>query len=994
LFKLEQYSKSKSTYQELLEIIVESNVGNTDIGKRLKSVLIDPEVETLMNLSVVSYFLGELDQEKIFYQKAVEVSEKFHPYSREKYNICVECRITAIYGYVRGNHEKEIFYWNIARNKAHKRGDYDHEAAVLNTMGNIYMSVGPFSKAALSYKDMINLFKQRKTSSSDPSVLMKLGKAYYFEASYSDALSLYQASMSLTKDNSEKFEILIGTGDLYQRIGQFDKAIEIYLQADKINKIRQGDAKSNIDNGTSNKFSQHIKTEAGMSSINTPLVLQRLGLLYQALADSETAIRFYNRSLVKVEDNQAIWAGSWAGSLYGMEDDYPVLQEAATLDYLGLAYQSLGQLEEGIKLHRKALQLFHKLQLPASKARVLGHLGNAYSSQGDLNRANYYHQQAVSIQQRIGDREGEAKTVADFANIFAKQNQPELAIALYKKSVSIYEDIRKGLTPLPQDQQQSYADTVAKTYRELADLLLKNNRILEARQIIELLKLQELEDYSRNTRGKVSALSFLRAEEALLKSFDQQVNQSTSIIQLIQEYEKQRDQPASTRGSSDQELATLEDLKIKVERQTITFLNQPEVKSLIEKLKSKDEVIALEEANIKILQGNLKTLAQSQQKAALIYPLIFDNRLEILLITPNAILRRTVNTFDRVEFNQLIATMGRDLKDPQSDPKPTAQKLYQILIAPIEADLQAGQINTLIYSPDRRLRSIPIAALHDGEQWLAERFQISQITASAATNLTSLPSTQPKVLAGAISSDSSKSYNVQIPNDNKSHSFRGLPAVEPEVKGIQAILPGSEILLDSAFISDRIRNRPSQFTILHFATHGLSQIDRPEQSFILFGGPDRQGRNYATLQDIKDWNISGEVDLVTLSACETAVVPEKLDSQLGIMGLGYQFQSAGAKSVLATLWTVNDASTAIIMQYFYRYIAQGKSKAAALQLAQRDLLKIQDTPSKDKAIADLTRFKNPIDNAPKTRSQPKPVTLEGYSHPYYWAPFILIGNSR
>jgi CHAT domain-containing protein len=181
--------------------------------------------------------------------------------------------------------------------------------------------------------------------------------------------------------------------------------------------------------------------------------------------------------------------------------------------------------------------------------------------------------------------------------------------------------------------------------------------------------------------------------------------------------------------------------------------------------------------------------------------------------------------------------------------------------------------------------------------------------------------------------------------------------------------------------------------MLHFATHGFFDINQPQQSFILLGSQNAQGSQYATLTDFKDWQLSG-IDLVTLSACETAIAAEKLDYKLGIMGLAYQFEIAGSRSTLASLWKVNDLATTILMKSFYTHLSQNKTKSEALRLAQVDLLNIKDRGAQDQAIANLPRFAGISITSSQLPTTPKSPIAPGYSHPYYWAPFILIGNGR
>jgi CHAT domain-containing protein len=157
------------------------------------------------------------------------------------------------------------------------------------------------------------------------------------------------------------------------------------------------------------------------------------------------------------------------------------------------------------------------------------------------------------------------------------------------------------------------------------------------------------------------------------------------------------------------------------------------------------------------LQDNLRSL---EQPAVLLYPLILEDRLELVLITPNAPpIRRTV-TVTRQELTLAIATF-RSALSPTRNPTEEAQQLYQWLIQPIEADLQQAGAETILYAADGQLRYIPLAALHDGNQWLIQRFRINHITAASLTDFSAVPPSQVSVLAAAFS-DPQRNYQFSI----------------------------------------------------------------------------------------------------------------------------------------------------------------------------------------------------------------------------------------
>ena len=287
--------------------------------------------------------------------------------------------------------------------------------------------------------------------------------------------------------------------------------------------------------------------------------------------------------------------------------------------------------------------------------------------------------------------------------------------------------------------QQLYTESVADTYRRLADLLLQQDRILEAQRVLDLLKVQELDDYLRgvsrnnNTEQGVPKLPQERQieegiENILVKAIDigQEINQLQQQNRELTEQQEQR-------------LAQLWEQQEQIVDEFNQFIESDEVLALIDQLKptfrKADLVNDLEE--LIGLQDNLKNL---KQNAVLIYPLILENRIEIILTTADSPpIRHTVQV-GKEELRQTIFDFRQALQSPSLDAKQSGKKLYQWLIEPLEKDLEKAEAKTIIYAPDGQLLYIPLAALYDGKQWLVERYRINHITATSLTDLNTQPS--------------------------------------------------------------------------------------------------------------------------------------------------------------------------------------------------------------------------------------------------------------
>ncbi|MGB3491856.1 MAG: CHAT domain-containing protein [Elainellaceae cyanobacterium] len=228
---------------------------------------------------------------------------------------------------------------------------------------------------------------------------------------------------------------------------------------------------------------------------------------------------------------------------------------------------------------------------------------------------------------------------------------------------------------------------------------------------------------------------------------------------------------------SPQQQARLEELRqmqADLMQQFQEFADSAEVQRAISQLQSLPAQLPLD--TLTILQDDLQQL---EQNAVVLYPLILEDRLELILVSATAPpIQRTVEV-SRVELNQTTVAFRQALENPISDPLPMAQQLYTWLLQPFADELTAGETDTILYAPDRQLRYIPLAALHDGEQWLAERYAINNMSAASLTDLDrpSQVTPQAQVLAAAHTEGSFEVVMGNRPVQIQGFAF-GLPEVE------------------------------------------------------------------------------------------------------------------------------------------------------------------------------------------------------------------------
>jgi CHAT domain-containing protein len=282
-------------------------------------------------------------------------------------------------------------------------------------------------------------------------------------------------------------------------------------------------------------------------------------------------------------------------------------------------------------------------------------------------------------------------------------------------------------------------------------------------------------------------------------------------------------------------------------------------------------------------------------------------------------------------------------------------------VAPIEADLQAQQINNLAFIMDVGLRSVPIAALHDGTGFIVERYSVGLMPSLSLTDTNYVDVRNLHVLA--MGADT---FTDQEP----------LVAVPFELSTIVGKLWQGKSYLNEAFTLDNLKSaRASEsFGIIHLATHGVFLPGKTSNSYIQLWNAKLRLDQLRQL----GWD-NPSVELLVLSACQTAVGDEQ--AELGFAGLAVL---AGVKSAMGSLWSVSDEGTLALMTTFYKQLKEVPVKAEALRLSQLAMLRGQVRVEKGQLVTDSGSF--PL---------PPQLGLRGdidLSHPYYWSAFTMIGN--
>lgn len=364
------------------------------------------------------------------------------------------------------------------------------------------------------------------------------------------------------------------------------------------------------------------------------------------------------------------------------------------------------------------------------------------------------------------------------------------------------------------------------------------------------------------------------------------------------------------------------------------------------------------------------TLArQDKRRTALVYLAPQADRLEIVVLSAGDTPLRVSSPVSQVRLKAAVEDFNRALQAPLDSSSTLAdlqrhrgpgKQLYDWLLAPIATDLRARGIDTLLLCTGPGLRSLPFAALNDGETYLIESFALTRIAAFSLTKF------EDSALADASVLASGAETFATLPS---------LPGVPVEVR-LTAAGPTDAWLLDDLFTRNRLQRALAlqRFNVVHLATHAEFLPGEPATSYIqLWDG--RLG-----LDEMADfgWDEAG-VELLVLSACQTAVGDR--EAELGFAGLAYQ---SGVGSVVASLWAVSDAGTLALMSEFYARLGRLPTKVEALQAAQTAMLR-----------GELRVERGELRGGTRGSGLALPPEIAGgadLTHPFYWAAFSLIGN--
>lgn len=846
--------------------------------------------------------------------------------------------------------------------------DSSARANTLNSLGLVCDELGRKEESLAYYNRALVIFRTIGDKREIANTLANVGKLNVSLGRHATALRLFNESLKVFQalgQLRESAAILTNLSVVQESLGNYDEAIARTTDGLQLQR-RLGDKKGEAYALVSianvhfalGSFGKALATygealimfqESGNRSLEGQ-TLNNIGKCYLMLGDTDRALSNISRAL---ELARAVGDRN---------------RQAYYLNNIALLQPEPEGSTEAERIYKEALAIVRDVRNAHGEAQILDNLASLYISAGRKNEALDSLRIALSINRTLNEIPEEGTTLANLMFAWKSFQQPSLAILYGKEAINRFQQIRSRIRTLERGLQASYLTSKERVYRELANMLIGQGRLAEAQQVLHMLKEEEYFQFIRrsaNQSPNETQVDFT-PEEAEWE------NRYKEISNRIAEIGRERGALRQKQNRSpveEQRLNQLEhDLEIANQRFQ-SFLDDLHAR-FANAPGSNFRIAALRDTQA--MQSDLRELGPG---TIALFTVVADENYNVIVVTPDAQIAREY-PIKVADLNQKISEFRQLLQQPDSDPRPLAQELYRILVGPIAEDLKQAKAKTLMWSLDGALRYLPLNALHDGSGYLVERYKNIVFTLASHAHLKDPPKPSWRGLGLGVSK-AVENFPALAGVPLELSSIIRAPELQRSTKQPSVgVVPG-KILMDTAFTLTAMRNELRQrYPLVHIASHFLFKPGNENDSFLLLGNGQ-----HLTLAEIKRAvTFFDGVDLLTLSACDTATGGVASDGK-EMEGFAVMAQRQGAKSVIASLWPVSDNSTRMLMQEFYklRVGALHLSKAEALRRAQISLLtgKSPDGPSRS------IKLQN---------EQPKGAI--NYSHPFFWAPFILVGNWR
>lgn len=661
-------------------------------------------------------------------------------------------------------------------------------------------------------------------------------------------------------------------------------------------------------------------------------------------------------------------------ALAGAEFQKQPVVMALCHEVLGRTYDAMGDHVAALKHLETASDLYTNTKNPMEAARARAWMGQAYENSGKLDEARVAYQAALTTFDSLSDRVNQSATLFALGRLEMKVGNYDYAERLFRKSIDATENMRRMSTS--RDLTAGFSATVHDRYEQYIECLMRNSTGPSAASRVRVAF-----ETSESARGRSLAELLRVSDTNLLSNIDPELSkQETSLRQSLRSKEDQRVSLLAKKSDEDQKVE-LEKLDAELER-----LNA-EYKNVLATINARYP------AYKQLTQPQSWDLSRIQEEViadddtVLLEYLLGSERSYVWVATRNSVTSHELPS--REAISNKVQSLYNLLKEPGNSDKnkldQAARELAEMILFPVAAELNKKQI---LVAADDALNYIPFQVLPagpDNPEPMVNRHTIINVPSASILGELRKEAGRRGVRAKALavfgnpifaprneqvagtqkSADELKhaERNIELdPDTGDLSSFDRLFYSEREIANLRDVATEAQTFAASDYDATReqlLKMDFSQFAILHFATHGLLNPEHPENSGLLLSTVNREGKSvngFVGLQDI--YSLRAPVDLVVLSACQTGL--GKNIRGEGLVGLTRGFMYAGATSVVASLWKVEDETTAELMRLFYtEMLKNGKTPAEALRAAQNGI-----------------------------RQKPE------WSAPHYWAGFTLQGEYR
>ncbi|MDF5720277.1 MAG: CHAT domain-containing protein [Rhizonema sp. PD37] len=766
-----------------------------------------------------------------------------------------------------------------AQNTAQNPDTSHVQAQVLTVQGKLQLAQGKATEALQTWQNAETAYRKAKDTNGILGSQINQARALQTQGLYRRATTLLtQVEQSLQNQPDSRLKIigLRNLGKVLRLVGNLAQSRTVLQQSLVIAEKRRD--KTQVPE---NQFASDISG-----------ILLSLGNTARAQGDINTALTYYHKAVTT--------APSLTAKTQIQLMQLSLLVEANRwAEAQGLLPQIQSQIA---KLPPSRLSAYARINLAQSLVKMRSRGGNVERIGEALSShllSTSAQELATTIEQvrTLGDRRAESYALGTLGNLYESTHQWDSAKTLTQQALSLAQSIDAG-------------DIAYQWYWQLGRIFCQGTQ--------PCTSTGNLQNATSAYAEAVKTLQSLRSDLVAINQ-DVQFSFRENVEPVYRQFVELLLTPYPPDGGEPSQK------NLKQAREVIEALQLAELENFFREACVKTRTVQID---------------QIDPQAAVIYPIILPNKFAVILSLPNQPLRYHQIPKAQAKVELILNQMRQSLRPTAfvEDWLPVAQEVYNLVLRPHSSQLEASGVKTLVFVPDGLLRNLPMATLHDGQQYLIEKYSIVLTPGLQLLKPQPLESQRLKGLLAGLS--------------QARENFPALPNVAVEIDKIEAEIP-AQVLLNQSFTNRIFQNRvdSTPVSIVHLATHGQFSSNADDTFILTWDGRINVKQLDQLLRSREGKLIP--IELLVLSACQTAAGDQR--AALGMAGFAVQ---SGARSTIASLWSVSDRSTALLMISFYRELSKpGVTKAEALRRAQVALLHQDD-----------------------------------YNSPYYWAPFVLLGN--